>query len=240
MFIVINKQKTEDKRQRFAMEIIGVTRSAFQYLRVKIITGELPAGQKLNENQLSSLLDISRPPLREAFRLLEHEHLVVNIPRKGTYVTNISREDFREVYHAREMIECYAIDLLETKNIRELPQVGSVLDQTIDLSLPSNAEGEEKLDYLMAFANFHVALVEAAGNSRLIYFYQAISSNLSRYQFMYAYIPGLTRNSQEEHQQIMELIKIGAYDRAKEHLQAHIDNFIGLLETKIGEERVNA
>jgi len=178
--------------------------------------------------------------LREAFRLLEHEHLVVNIPRKGTYVTNISREDFREVYHAREMIECYAVDLLETKNIRELPQVGSVLDQTIDLSLPSNAEGEEKLDYLMAFANFHVALVEAAGNSRLIYFYQAISSNLSRYQFMYAYIPGLTRNSQEEHQQIMELIKIGAYDRAKEHLQAHIDNFIGLLETKIGEERVNA
>ena len=100
MFIVVNKQKTEDKRQRFAMEIIGVTRSAFHYLRAKIITGELPAGQKLNENQLSSLLDISHPPLREAFRLLEHEHLVVNVPRKGICVTTVSREDLREVYNA--------------------------------------------------------------------------------------------------------------------------------------------
>jgi DNA-binding GntR family transcriptional regulator len=221
------------------MEIIGVTRSAFHYLRAKIITGELPAGQKLNENQLSSLLEISRPPLREAFRLLEHEYLVVNIPRKGTYVTNISREDFRQVYQARKMIECYAIDLLKAKNIRDLPQVAAALTQTTDLSLPSNAAPEEKLSYLMAFANFHIRLVESAGNSRLTHFYQAISSNLARYEFMYVFIPGLTRNSQENHQQIMELIRMGAYDQAKEDLSTHINNFVNLLETKIGEERIN-
>jgi DNA-binding GntR family transcriptional regulator len=77
------------------VEIVSVTRSAYKYLKDKIITGELPARQKINENQLSSLLEISRPPLREALRLLEHEHLVVTIPRKGTHVTSISREDSR-------------------------------------------------------------------------------------------------------------------------------------------------
>ncbi|MBW2123631.1 MAG: GntR family transcriptional regulator, partial [Deltaproteobacteria bacterium] len=69
------------------MEIRGVTKSLVDYLRTQIITGNLPPGQKLNEIRLSSDLGVSRPPLREAFRILEHDRLVASIPRKGTYVT---------------------------------------------------------------------------------------------------------------------------------------------------------
>jgi DNA-binding GntR family transcriptional regulator len=232
------QEETEDKRQKTAVEILGVTKSVYQYLRDRIITGGLPPGQKLNENQLASLLDISRPPLREAFRILEHEHLVVNIPRKGTYVAPISTQDLQEVYHTRKMIECYAIELLRIKNMRDLPQVAAALDYTSDLSVPepTSENPEDRLNYLMAFADFHVKLVEAAGNSRLIHFYDIISSNLARYQFMYVYLPGLTRNSQEEHHHILEYISSGAYDRAKEHLETHIDYFIELLGARISEE----
>jgi DNA-binding GntR family transcriptional regulator len=214
------------------MEILGVTRSAYQYLRTKIITGELPAGQKLNENQLASLLDISRPPLREAFRILENERLVENHPRRGTYVAPISKEDLEDVYHNRKMIECYAIDLLKFKNIRELPQVSAALDYTVNLSLPDSAKPEERMNYLIAFADFHIQLVKAAGSPRLIHFYDVIFSNVARYQFMYVDIPGLTRNSQQEHHLILEYIKSGAYGSAKEHLEAHIDFFIELLEQR--------
>ncbi|UCB51463.1 MAG: GntR family transcriptional regulator [Deltaproteobacteria bacterium] len=42
---------------------------------------------------LSSNLGISRPPLCEAFRVLENEYLVLSIPRKGCYVTQVSMED---------------------------------------------------------------------------------------------------------------------------------------------------
>jgi DNA-binding GntR family transcriptional regulator len=232
------EEETEDKRQKTAVEILGVTKSVYQYLRDQIITGELPASQKLNENQLASLLDISRPPLREAFRILEHEHLLVNIPRKGTYVAPISIRDLQEVYHTRKMIESYAIELLRIKNIRDLPQVAAALDYTSHLALPRSQgdKPEERLHYLMAFADFHVKLIEAAGNSRLIHFYNIISSNLARYQFMYVYLPGLTRNSQEEHHQILDYIASGAYDHAKEHLETHIDYFIKLLEPKITQE----
>jgi len=102
------------------MEIKSVTDSVTQYLRKQIITSELAAGQRLNETNLASHLSISRPPIREAFRILENEHLVVNIPRKATYVSDISIEDLQEVYQAREMLECYAIDLLKDKNISDL------------------------------------------------------------------------------------------------------------------------
>lgn len=66
------------------MEVFGVKESVVQYLRSNIITGELAAGQILNELELSSLLGISRPPLREAFRIVKNEHVIVSIPRKGT------------------------------------------------------------------------------------------------------------------------------------------------------------
>jgi DNA-binding GntR family transcriptional regulator len=65
------------------METLSVTKSRVHPLRENIIIGEFAPGQKLNEIELSSRLGISRPPLREAFRLLENEHLVRSIPRKG-------------------------------------------------------------------------------------------------------------------------------------------------------------
>ncbi|MEA3359914.1 MAG: GntR family transcriptional regulator [Thermodesulfobacteriota bacterium] len=105
------------------MEIKTVTNIATEYLRKQIITGEMAAGQRINETDLASYLNISRPPIRETFRILENEQLVVNIPRRGTKVTNISMKDLQEVYQARKMLECYAIDILKTKNIRVLPDV---------------------------------------------------------------------------------------------------------------------
>lgn len=220
------------------MEILGVTKTLVAYLREQIITDELAAGRRLNEIQLSESLGVSRPPLREAFRILEREHLVVSIPRRGTFVTDVSLEDFTEVYETREMIELYAIDLLERKNIRELSEVESALAIASDLSLPKGDAREEKLSYLNAFADYHVKLVESAGNKRLIDFYQTISSNLARYQFMYAYIPGVTRHSQEEHQHILAFIKKGDYEKAKECLGTHINSFIGLMEGRILKPRI--
>lgn len=220
-----------------------MTKSLVEYLRNQIITGELAAGQKLNENHLSSRLDISRPPLREAFRILEHEHLVVSIPRKGTYVSNISIEDLQEVYQAREMIECYTIDLLKAKNIRDLPNVESALAKASDLSLPSTLDSEQLFIYYETMTDFHVKLVGSAGNFRMIYFYQAISSNLARYQYMHFSIPGTGRRSLEDHQQVLDFVKIGACDQAKECLRDHINYSFefqrGILESKISEKKLD-
>lgn len=94
------------------MEIVGVTKSVAQYLRYHIISGRLALAQKLNELELSSHTGISRPPPREAFRVLENEHLVISFPRKRCYGSEVSTQHCRQVFEAREMIECYAIDVL--------------------------------------------------------------------------------------------------------------------------------
>ena len=67
------------------MEFIGLTESVIKHLRNSIITCVFTPGQKLNEIDLATRLNISRAPLREAFYALENEYLITRIPRKGTY-----------------------------------------------------------------------------------------------------------------------------------------------------------
>jgi len=215
------------------MEIKSVTDSVTQYLRKQIITSELAAGQRLNETNLASHLSISRPPIREAFRILENEHLVVNIPRKATYVSDISIEDLQEVYQAREMLECYAIDLLKDKNISDLPNVTASVESASDLSIPSQDNREEVFTYLKAFVDFHIKLVESAGNNWVAHFYNSISSHLARYQFIYLYIPGSGGRSMEEHNRILGFIKTGNYEKAKESIREHINYTFEFLKNKI-------
>lgn len=213
------------------MGIMGVTESLVQYLRDRIIIGELRGGQKLNEAHLSLSLGVSRPPLREAYRILEHEHLVFNVPRKGTYVTEISIEDLQEVTQARQMIECGAIDLLKAKNIRNLPHVASALDAGLELSVPSSDDTEQYLIYIKTFADYHLKLVESCGNGWLIHFYQAIVFNLARYQFKYFHIPGTRETSLKDHREVLSLIEAGDHDRAKEYLRSHINYTFQVLQS---------
>lgn len=215
------------------MEIKSITESVVEYLRLQIITGELAAGQRINETELASYLNISRPPLREAFRILENEYLVVNIPRKATYISDISIEDLKEVYQAREMLECYAIDLLKDKNIRKLPNATASVKTASDLPIPSQDNREEVFTYLKAFVDFHIKLIESTGNHWVIHFYNSISSHLARYQFIYLYIPGSGRRSIEEHNQILDFIKTGNYEKAKKFMREHINYTFEFLKNKI-------
>lgn len=215
------------------MEIKSITESVVEYLRLQIITGELAAGQRINETELASYLNISRPPLREAFRILENEYLVVNIPRKATYISDISIEDLKEVYQAREMLECYAINFLKDRNIRDLPNVTASVESASDLSTPSQDNREEVFTYLKAFVDFHIKLIESTGNHWVIHFYNSISSHLARYQFIYLYIPGSGRRSIEEHNQILDFIKTGNYEKAKKFMREHINYTFEFLKNKI-------
>jgi DNA-binding GntR family transcriptional regulator len=216
------------------MEILNVTGSVLQYLRDKIITGELKSGQKLNENALSSSLSISRPPLREVFRMLEKDHMVINIPRKGTYVAELSVKDYEELSQIREMMECYAIDLLKTSNIRDLPKVTLALNKALSLPMFNNSvDPEELLNRIRVILNFHSSLVESAGNSRLVYNYHSVSLNLARYQFIYFYVSGSAQHSLDDHSKILEFIRNGNYDQAKEELRKHIHYTMELVRDRI-------
>ena len=70
-------------------------------LREAIISGVLRPGERLMEIQLAEELGVSRTPVREAIRKLELEGFVIMIPRRGTYVADLSIKDINEVFEVR-------------------------------------------------------------------------------------------------------------------------------------------
>jgi len=216
------------------VEILSVTESALHFLRRRIITGELKPGQKLNECSLSEELGISRPPLRETFRILGKDQLVVAIPRKGVYVTELSIRDFEEVCQIREMIECFAIDLFKASSIRNLPKVTSAIKSGLTLSLPLNiADPEESLNGIKLLLDFHHGLIESSGNSRMARIYRSLSYSLARYQFIYFHIDGAVQHSLDDHKKILQLIRNSNYDQAREELREHIKYAAELVKSKM-------
>ena len=210
------------------MKIRGVTDTITIFLREQIMTGDLRAGVKLNEIELSESLGVSRPPLREAFRTLEQEKLVVSIPRRGVHVAEISIMDCEQVFHAREMIEHSAIDIIKKLTTHNLLIMKRSLEHAREFSLPTSMRSREMLDYFRVMADFHVKLVEASENNWLIHFYKMISPSLARYQIMYLLTADNRDASMTDHNQILEFLMKGSSEDAKQVLTSHIGRIVNL------------
>ncbi len=92
----------------------GIVRStlaeqAYTDLRARIVTGRLPAGQRLMPEDLASALAISPTPVKEALVRLERDGLVEVEARRGAMVRRFSRADVIELYEARRLIELHAL-----------------------------------------------------------------------------------------------------------------------------------
>ena len=79
-------------------------------IRHQLIAGELRAGQRLSEAALSQQLDISRNTLREAFRILIKEGLLLHEPNRGVSVVQPSMADIIDIYRVRRLIECSVLE----------------------------------------------------------------------------------------------------------------------------------
>lgn len=84
-------------------------------LRRRITEGDLRPGTRLSEEQLVAVLRVSRNTLREAFRLLTHEGLLVHLLHRGVFVPELDEADLVDLYRLRRTIECDVLRSLQGK-----------------------------------------------------------------------------------------------------------------------------
>jgi DNA-binding GntR family transcriptional regulator len=141
-------------------------------LRTRIAEGHLPPGTKLSEDAIGQALGVSRNTLREAFRLLTHERLLVHELNRGVFVRVLTVQDVVDIYRVRRLIECAAVRGLGVP--------------TPDLSRAEAAvaEGEKAAaegawaDLGTANIHFHHAVVALARSPRLDELMQGILAEL--------------------------------------------------------------
>jgi len=85
------------KRERFAEEVASE-------LREMILAGRLVSGERIDQDAVAESHGMSRLPVREALIALEQEGLVVNTPRRGAYVAQLSPEDVQDQYEVYGLV----------------------------------------------------------------------------------------------------------------------------------------
>jgi DNA-binding GntR family transcriptional regulator len=152
----------------------SITQLAASALRNMIFAGELRPGDRVVENQLAGMLGVSKPPLREALRVLEQEGLVVRSPRRGVVVTPLTLHDVYEIFTLRHDLERLAVDLgvpcRAPERIARCREAYAALERAA-------ADNDQAAVTERGFA-FHVAVVGLAGHSRLEDAYRSLALQL--------------------------------------------------------------
>jgi DNA-binding GntR family transcriptional regulator len=135
---------------------------AADILRQRITEGSLEPGWRLSEESLVVDLKVSRNTLREAFRLLSHEGLLVHELHRGVFVPELSEADVVDLYQLRRAIECDAVRCLHDVDPERLHALYDAVDDA-DVA----AESGNWTDVGTANMHFHQALVALAGSPRM-------------------------------------------------------------------------
>lgn len=186
-------------------------------LHQAIVSGKLPAGQRLNERALAAELQVSTSPLKEALRQLENEGLVRAEPRKGTYVTFTPRQA-EEMSLARAALESIITQQAAKHGTEaQFDALRAAIEKMRAAAL--SADGDE----LIALnEQFHEAIHEASGCQYL--------RQLQRSQQMYDHAtritvltdPQVRKASFLEHEGIMLAVVARDADQAGRLMRDHI------------------
>ena len=90
------------------LDLSPLNERVYQLLLRRILSGEAAPGGRLDAEELSQTLGVSRTPVKDALTRLCAEGLVEITPRRGTRVTALTRRDIQELHDVRRMIELYA------------------------------------------------------------------------------------------------------------------------------------
>ena len=143
-----------------------------------IIEGALAPGDKLNEADWAARLQVSRGPVREAFRALEQAGLVRTEKNRGVFVRTVSLAEADEIYAVRAVLEEAACRMLATSiDARQLAVLRDWLD-----AMRAALDAQDHDAYARANVAFHDALVAASGNLKLYETYRRLVSELSLFR----------------------------------------------------------
>ena len=202
----------------------------FNNLRDAILNGSLKPGERLMENHLADKLGVSRTPVREALRMLEIEHLVELIPRKGAQVLDLSVSDLKNVLEIRSCLEALALKLacgnVPKEKIQELKDLNEEFIATFDRK---DFEGSARCDEA-----FHNIILECTKNDRLVQILKNLKLQVYRYRITCIKISGNLDMLVKHHSDMIYAIennlpKMGE-EVAKDHVKYQTESILSFIE----------
>jgi GntR family transcriptional regulator, gluconate operon transcriptional repressor len=214
----------------------SLAEGAADLIRHEILAGGFAQGERLVEARIAERLDVSRGPVREAFKLLRAEGLLQEERRKGTFVVSIRTSDVREIYGVRAAIEGRAAKLVATS--QETSSLGML--RRLYERMEHAADDRDVAEVFARDLDFHDGLCRLSGNGRL-------------HEVFVRYVPMLRallrvdeRASESpmtiarEHLPLLEAIESGNVPHAVALAEHHCDHAATMISNNLDALRVRA
>ncbi|MFJ9580267.1 GntR family transcriptional regulator [Streptomyces sp. NPDC101191] len=199
-------------------------------LRTRIAEGFFPPGTRLSEDSIGGALGVSRNTLREAFRLLTHERLLVHRLNRGVFVRVLAVDDVADIYRTRRLVECAVV-----RGLGEPPFPVAGLAAAVAEGGRAAREEDWK-GVSTANIHFHRELVALAGSARTDELMRGVLAEL-RLAFHIVDDPrGLHEPYLLRNREILDALREGDRDRAEHLLARYLDDS----RTRIGEAYAKA
>jgi DNA-binding GntR family transcriptional regulator len=191
---------------------------AYRDLRARILNNSMLSGEQYTEEELASLLRMSRTPTREAMLRLAGEGLVEVRPRHGMRVKPVSMVDMREIYEVLTALESTAAALAAART----DQGDSIKQMRVAIgNMDSALERDDLKAWAEADERFHALLVAAAGNSRLTELVQTFVGQSQRVRMLTLRLRPKPITSNRDHEAVVDAVEAHDSARARTIHYAH-------------------
>ena len=215
-----NGSLNSGQKSRQAIPRQTLASAVAERLRERILRGDFREGEQLRQHAIAEEFDVSRIPLREAFKQLEAEGLIKIIDHRGAVVSALTPDEIEELFEIRAALECLTLRRAVPRLTKdELAQAEKVLDQ---YEQALNDESEFDVWGELHW-QFHSTLYAAANRTRSLSLIQTINNNADRYIRLHIlFSHDAHRHSRDEHRAILDLCRQGDADGASQLLERHI------------------
>jgi DNA-binding GntR family transcriptional regulator len=181
----------------------------------QIIAGTLRPDAPLRQDHVAREFNSSHVPVREAFRQLEAQHLVVALPRRGVRVAPLDATAIREISEMRAALEVVALR-------HAAPRLTQAHLAKIELALIESENAETLQEFEAANRAFHRALVAPCAMPRLLASLDGLQRANSRLVFAMARTAGWRPRSNQDHRLILQALRARNIEHASSLLARHI------------------
>jgi DNA-binding GntR family transcriptional regulator len=203
---------------------ILVSDQVYEWVKAAITGGSYRPGDRLAEQEIARRLAVSQAPVREALSRLARERLVIQLPRRGSFVAEISTDDARHAYQVRIPLErivgrlaCEAGDAVVEELLTGLEH---------DLArLRSAAGGDDLWGVVEADASFHRRIWQATGNPLLPEVWAMVEGCIRGFTVVSnrLYYPDLPTIA-ETHRPLIDAVRARDADTAADLFEQHAIN----------------
>lgn len=194
----------------------SISKIVSQKIREDIIDGKLKSGDKLKENDLVKRMQVSRTPIREAFRILQSEGFITYNPNCGVVVATLGVDDVAHLYEIRGVLEqlsaFHATTHITKAQLQKLTEINAEI-RNFDVLNPQRSSD---LDL-----QFHGTIAEASQNQVLI---DCLSGVFSKTSMVLRFIPFKKERIAEtckEHEDIIQALRSGDSNLSKKYMEIH-------------------